>query len=92
VLDTLTCALWALHESGTFEEGLLMAVNLGGDADTVGAVYGQVAGAVYGLNTIPQRWLDGLCDEELLARTAEEAYQFASVGNRAFTFMPRVRR
>ena len=58
VLDTLACALWALSESETFEEGLLLAVNLGGDADTVGAVYGQIAGAVYGMRSVPRRWLE----------------------------------
>ena len=56
VVDTLACALSALHHSCSFEEGLLQAVNLGGDADTVGAVYGQLAGAVYGEEQIPRVW------------------------------------
>ena len=70
VLDTLACALWALSESTTFEEGLLLAVNLGGDADTVGAVYGQVAGAAYGVESVPVEWKEGLCGKELIANVS----------------------
>ena len=62
MLDTLTCALWALHESETFEEGLLMAVSLGGDTDTVGAIVGALAGVRFGPEAIPGDWLDGLWD------------------------------
>lgn len=60
VLDTLESALWAIWNSDSFEEALINAVNLAGDADTVGAVTGQLAGAIYGTSNIPQRWLDAL--------------------------------
>jgi ADP-ribosyl-[dinitrogen reductase] hydrolase len=56
VVDTLEVALWAFANSSTFEEGCCMAVNLGWDADTSGAVYGQIAGAYYGESGIPERW------------------------------------
>jgi len=49
-------ALWALSRTDTFQEGMLKAINLGGDADTVGAVYGQLAGAIYGARGIPKAW------------------------------------
>ena len=42
------------------EEGALLAVNLGDDADTTGAIYGQIAGAHYGAETIPAAWRDKL--------------------------------
>lgn len=45
VVDTLEAALWAFHRTSSFEEGCRLAVNLGNDADTTGAVYGQIAGA-----------------------------------------------
>lgn len=48
VVDSLEAALWAFYNSNSFEEGLIRAVNLGGDADTIGAIYGQLAGAYYG--------------------------------------------
>lgn len=57
VVDSLEAALWAFANSETFEEGALLAVNLGEDADTTGAVYGQIAGAYYGADGVPARWV-----------------------------------
>jgi ADP-ribosyl-[dinitrogen reductase] hydrolase len=48
VVDSLEAALWAFYNSESFESGCLLAVNLGDDADTTGAVYGQLAGGHYG--------------------------------------------
>jgi ADP-ribosyl-[dinitrogen reductase] hydrolase len=56
VVDSLEAALWAFAKSTCFEHGALLAVNLGNDADTTGAVYGQIAGAYYGVEDIPERW------------------------------------
>ncbi len=56
VVQSLEAALWAFHRGSTFEEGCLLAVNLGEDADTTGAVYGQIAGAYYGWERIPRQW------------------------------------
>lgn len=71
VVDTLEAALWAVTQSQTFEDALVLAVNLGGDADTVGAVTGQIAGALYGASAIPERWLEPLAWRERLGETAE---------------------
>lgn len=60
VVDTLEAALWCLHRSDNFEGAILLAANLGDDADTVGAVAGQLAGANYGASGIPDHWLDRL--------------------------------
>lgn len=60
VVKTLEAALWAFYHSDDFESGALKAVNLGDDADTVGAVYGQLAGAYYGMSGIPEHWLKRL--------------------------------
>ena len=57
VVHTLDAALWAFWSTTTFEDGAIRAVNLGQDADTTGAVYGQLAGAYYGVDAIPARWL-----------------------------------
>lgn len=51
--DTLEAALYAFYHSDNFLDGLIIAVNLGEDTDTVGAVYGQIAGCFYGLQAIP---------------------------------------
>jgi ADP-ribosyl-[dinitrogen reductase] hydrolase len=48
VIHSLEAALWAVHSAGTFEEAVVTAVNLGDDADTVGATTGQLAGAIWG--------------------------------------------
>lgn len=71
VIDTLEAALWADASTTTFEDALVLAVNLGGDADTVGAVTGQICGARYGMSGIPQRWLDALHDLEGIVAAAE---------------------
>ena len=61
-VSTVESALWALNTTSTFEEALIAAVNLGGDADSIGAVCGQLAGAKYGLSAIPERWLHAIKD------------------------------
>ncbi|NHQ75984.1 ADP-ribosylglycohydrolase family protein [Roseovarius gahaiensis] len=60
VIHTLEAALWSVAITSSFEEAVLLAVNLGDDADTVGAVTGQLAGALYGLGALPAAWLTGL--------------------------------
>lgn len=66
VVRSLEAALWAFDRSDSFEEGALLAVNLGDDADTTGAVYGQIAGAYYGVEGIPQRWREQLAMKDTL--------------------------
>ena len=56
VVKSLEAALWAFCHSTSFKDGCLLAVNLGDDADTTGAVYGHLAGAFYGVNDIPGDW------------------------------------
>lgn len=70
VVATLEAALWAFAKTTTFEDGAILAVNLAHDADTVGAVYGALAGAYYGFGNIPDRWLVDLKNKQLL----EERY------------------
>jgi ADP-ribosylglycohydrolase len=60
VVDTLESALWGFFKSDTWEEGALAVVNLGGDSDTAGAVYGGLAGVFYGYDAIPSRWVNGM--------------------------------
>ena len=58
--ESMECAFFAFITEGDFENALITAVNLGGDADTIGAIAGGLAGAYYGYNAIPQRWIDAL--------------------------------
>jgi ADP-ribosyl-[dinitrogen reductase] hydrolase len=75
VVHTLEAALWAVEQTSSFEEALVLAVNLGEDADSVGAVAGQLAGALYGLCGIPPRWLAPLAWREQLITTADALLQ-----------------
>lgn len=65
-VSTLQAALWAFQTADSFEAALILAVNLGGDADTIGAVCGQISGAYYGYSAIPERWLAAVKDREKL--------------------------
>ncbi|MFB8380972.1 ADP-ribosylglycohydrolase family protein [Streptomyces rubiginosohelvolus] len=56
VWPCLGTALWALRTTDTFERALASAVDVGGDTDTVAAVTGGLAGAVYGIGAVPDRW------------------------------------
>lgn len=57
VMETLTAAIWCLLTTSSFSECVLKAVNLGDDTDTTGCVAGGLAGALYGLDSIPTNWL-----------------------------------
>jgi len=71
VVESLEAALWAFHKADTFETGALLAVNLGDDADTTGAVYGQIAGAYFGIENIPARWRASIVQADLILGIAD---------------------
>ena len=74
VVDSLEAALWAFDQSTSFGEGALRAVNLGDDADTTGAVYGQLAGAFYGETGIPAGWLEKLHQRGYITGLADRLF------------------
>jgi ADP-ribosyl-[dinitrogen reductase] hydrolase len=71
VVDTLEAALWCIDRSDTFEDAVILAANLGDDSDTVGAVTGQLAGAIWRHRSIPDRWLEKVAWREHLIERAE---------------------
>jgi ADP-ribosyl-[dinitrogen reductase] hydrolase len=71
VVHTLEAALWAFFTTETFKEGALKVVNLGDDADTVGAVYGGLAGAWYGVEALPEEWMRGVQAKGMLDGVVE---------------------
>jgi ADP-ribosylglycohydrolase len=77
VVESLEAALWALHRSDTFREGCLLAVNLGDDADTTGAIYGQLAGALYGEEAIPPEWRERLALRDTIEALADRLCEAA---------------
>ena len=74
VVESLEAALWAFHKSSSFKEGCLIAVNLGDDADTTAAIFGQIAGAYYGIEGIPAPWREQVSHLELITELADELY------------------
>ena len=66
VVKSLEASLWAFHDADTFEGAVLRAVNLGDDADTTGAICGQLAGAYWGEAQIPEPLRSGLARMDML--------------------------
>jgi len=75
VVHSLEAALWAFAHSGDFREGCLMAANLGQDADTTAAIYGQLAGAFYGEQGIPDAWRAKLALRREIESFADRLYE-----------------
>ncbi len=73
VVDTLEAAVWCLLTTESYEECVLRAVNLGEDTDTVAAVAGGLAGALYGYEAIPAEWLDTLIRRDMIEEMCERA-------------------
>ncbi len=80
VVHTLEAALWAFFSTSTFQDGALKVVNLGDDADTVGAVYGGLSGAWYGIGAIPKEWIDGLQAKRMLDEVVEGVVKLVQKG------------
>ena len=57
-MDGMSMALHVVYYTSTFEDAIIKVVNLCGDADSVGAVVGQIAGAYYGIQSIPPKWIE----------------------------------
>ncbi len=76
-IDPVLCthaALWAFMTTGSFSEAVGTAAGLGGDADTVAAICGALAGSYYGISSIPARWRSPLQYQESLIRLADSLY------------------
>lgn len=73
-VSTIEAALWGFFNSESFEEGLLKVVNLGDDADTTGAIFGQLAGCYYGLGGIPEKWTRRIARLEEVVDLAERLH------------------
>ena len=66
-VDALQAAFHAFSSTQSFRAGALLVANLGGDSDAIGALYGQLAGAWYGVQAIPPEWRNTLNQHELIA-------------------------
>jgi ADP-ribosyl-[dinitrogen reductase] hydrolase len=74
VVESLEAALWCFFNTDNYREAILMATNLGDDADTTAAVCGQIAGAYSGVEGIPDEWLAKLAMRTYIENIAEQLY------------------
>lgn len=80
VVHSLEAALWCVGRTRSFADAVLLAANLGDDADTIAAITGQLAGAIYGASGIPAEWLECLAWRD---RISSDAAALFSAGERA---------
>jgi len=80
VVDTLEVSLWHFLHAKSFEECLVQTVNMGGDADTIGACAGAVAGAYWGIGAIPARWTRPIQERSNLRALACDLHAIATGG------------
>ncbi|NGX45594.1 MAG: ADP-ribosyl-[dinitrogen reductase] glycohydrolase [Chlamydiae bacterium] len=73
-MDGLAMALHCVWTTNSFKEAVLKAISRGGDADTVGAITGQIAGAIYGVDAIPEDWIDAVHQWDRGGEIATRAY------------------
>lgn len=73
----LEASLWAFHKSSDFVAGVLLAANLGEDADTTAAIFGQLAGAYYGVDGIPFDWMMKIADGQKIRQLADDLYEMS---------------
>lgn len=72
VIDTLEASLWCIFNTTNYKDAVLKAVNLGDDANTVGAITGGLAGIIYGYDTIPSEWLEVLARKDDIIELANK--------------------
>lgn len=89
VVHTLEAAQWAVGQTDNFKDAVLLAANLGVDADTVAAVAGQIAGSLYGLSSIPTEWIEQLAWRDHLMDVATRLFE-RTVGEVPHPHKPRL--
>jgi ADP-ribosyl-[dinitrogen reductase] hydrolase len=75
VAHSLEAALWCIGRTGCFHDAVVLAANLGDDADTTAAITGQLAGALYGFGCIPDEWVKQLAWSERIVETTRKVFE-----------------
>lgn len=79
VVEALEAALWAFRTTDNFRDGALRVANLGANSDVAAAVYGQLAGAHYGVGSIPSTWRNSLIGKDMIEGLADRLLAHAVV-------------
>lgn len=69
VVDTLNSVLWCLYHTNSYKLAVMQAVKLGGDTDTIAALTGACAALIYGIDSIPQNWMEDLKGKDIIERS-----------------------
>jgi len=72
VIESLQSALWCFNQGEDFKQAILLATNIGNDADTTAAICGQIAGAFYGCSGIPKDWVDNVAMSQSIQTMASQ--------------------
>jgi ADP-ribosyl-[dinitrogen reductase] hydrolase len=78
IVDAFAIAFWGLLNFENFKDGMMAVIRLGGDTDTNAAIYGQLAGAYYGYEAIPEEWREGVYLASELVEIADELLELKS--------------
>ena len=79
ITESIEAAIWSFDRSLSFGEGALKAVNLGDDTDTTAAIFGQLGGAYYGYEGIPNSWKAKLVDRGLVEYIGKKLYEIRAL-------------
>jgi len=74
-MNSVPAAIYSFLYNSDFQGSVIYAVSLGGDADTIGAMAGAIAGACYGAQEIPERWMNKLENREYIKKLAEKLWE-----------------
>jgi ADP-ribosylglycohydrolase len=80
ILDAMQATLWAFGKARNFREGALLAVNLGGDSDVTGALYGALAGAHWGIGAVPATWRNAVARRDVIEGFADRLLAVSLAG------------
>ncbi|MCG7562921.1 ADP-ribosylglycohydrolase family protein [Pseudoalteromonas sp. McH1-42] len=75
VIESLISALWCFYHGENFKDAILLAANIGNDADTTAAICGQIAGAYYGYSDIPKEWRESITMAGEIKQLALDLYR-----------------
>jgi ADP-ribosylglycohydrolase len=71
VIDTLEASIWCILTTSSYKEAVLKSVNLGHDTDTTAAVTGGLAGLIYGVDSIPKKWIKVVVRKKCIVNLCE---------------------
>lgn len=78
VVHSLEAALWCISNANDFKSAVVLAANLGDDADTVAAITGQLAGALWGASSFPVDWLEQLAWRKRIEEMADTLFDLGA--------------